>query len=107
MDSSTTNVIRRIIDLDKQANEIIQDARSQAEQIASETKIEIRETRDETLNQVKETNRRNYNIEIEKAKSERQATLDSAETSMSQLKELYEANKYDFADEVIEMLLKQ
>ena len=37
MDYSTTDVISRIIDLDKQATDIIQNAKSQAEQIASNT----------------------------------------------------------------------
>ena len=107
MEVSTTKVIRRIIDLDKQASGIIQNAKSKAEEIASETKTEIRETRNETLNQVKEINRQNYDSEIEKAKSERQATLDNTENDMSQLKELYESNKNDFADKVLQMLLQQ
>ena len=107
MEVSTTKVIRRIIDLDKQASGIIQNAKRKAEEIASETKTEIRETRNETLNQVKEINRQNYDSEIEKAKSERQATLDNTENDMSQLKELYESNKNDFADKVLQMLLQQ
>ncbi|MBR0384712.1 MAG: hypothetical protein IJH61_08525 [Eubacteriaceae bacterium] len=106
MDYSTTDVISRIIDLDKQATDIIQNAKSQAEQIASNTKTEIRKTREQTLNQVKEMNRNNYDIEIEKAKSERKATLDNAENDMRELKALYEVNKNDFADEVLKMLLQ-
>lgn len=104
--SMMNDVVHQIIALDQRAVKIKESSEARAEKIENDTKEEISKSRSHTLDRTKEDCNRNYDVEIKKAKSERDTTIADMHENLNQIRDQYEATKKENAQQVLEKLFK-
>lgn len=103
---SMNSVIRQIVSLDKRAVEIQASAIARAEKISVDTQADLKKRESEILSKAKEDSARNYQIEIEKAQTEKELTIQEMKNNLESARAQYELEKADYARQVLESLLQ-
>lgn len=106
-DADINLVIRQVINLDTKAVRIKRNVVQRAERILERTKNEIKEKEKAELDGAQELAKQNYQLEINKAKEERQRIIDSMEQELLKIRCRYDEQKEEKVLEVLERLFKQ
>ncbi|SDX46968.1 hypothetical protein [Eubacterium barkeri] len=104
---SMNSVIRQIVSLDKRAVEIQASAIARAEKISVDTQADLKKRESEILSKAKEDSAMNYRIEIEKAQTEKELTIQEMKNNLESARAQYELEKADYARQVLESLLQK
>lgn len=104
---SMNSVIRQIVSLDKRAVEIQASAIARAEKISVDTQADLKKRESEILSKAKEDSARNYQIEIEKAQTEKELTIQEMKNNLESARAQYGLEKADYARQVLESLLQK
>lgn len=104
---SMNSVIRQIVSLDKRAVEIQASAIARSEKISVDTQADLKKRESEILSKAKEDSARNYQIEIEKAQTEKELTIQEMKNNLESARAQYELEKADYARQVLESLLQK
>lgn len=105
-DADINKVIRQIIALDTKAVRIKKNVTEKADKILEDTKNDIKEREQAELEHAQASAKINYQIEIAKAKEERQGIIDLMEQEMLKIRSRYDEKKEEKAMEVLEILFK-
>lgn len=106
-DADINLVIRQVIALDTKAVRIKKNVVQRAERILDRTKNEIKEREQSELDAAQALAKQNYQLEINKAKEERQRIIDSTEQELLKVRCRYDEQKEEKVFEVLERLFKQ
>ncbi|MEG2418775.1 hypothetical protein [Eubacterium sp.] len=101
------SVIRQIVSLDKRAVEIQASAIARAEKISVDTQADLKKRESEILSKAKEDSAMNYRIEIVKAQTEKELTIQEMKNNLESARAQYELEKADYARQVLESLLQK
>ncbi|MEG1432868.1 MAG: hypothetical protein RSC63_07915 [Eubacterium sp.] len=104
---SMNSVIRQIVSLDKRAVEIQASAIARAEKISVDTQADLKKRESEILSKAKEDSAMNYRIEIVKAQTEKELTIQEMKNNLESARAQYELEKADYARQVLESLLQK
>ena len=103
-DADINEVIREIISLDKRAIAIKKRVASRAEQMMEQTRNDIKEREKAELDKAQKQAKKIYEIEIEKAKNERLAIINSMDKELLKVRYRYDEKKAEKAIAVLEKL---
>lgn len=103
-DADINLVIRQIIDLDLKAVRIKENVNRRTEAMLEKSKTKIAENEKLVIGEVSEQAELNYQVEIDKAKAERQDIIDSMECALGKVRLRYDEQKEKKAMEVLETL---
>lgn len=106
-DADINLVIRQVINLDTKAVRIKKNVVQRADRILERTKNDIKEKEKAELEGVQNLAKQNYQLEIDKAKEERQKIINSMEQELVKIRCRYDEKKEDKAREVLEILFKK
>lgn len=105
-DVDINKVIREIIDLDTKAINIGKTVKEKTDKLLDQTKNEIKEREKAEIEAVQELTKKNYQLEIAKAKDERLTIIHSMEQELDRVRSGYNEKKDEKAVEVLEILFK-
>ncbi|MBC3889630.1 hypothetical protein GH810_15055 [Acetobacterium paludosum] len=105
-DADINIVIREIINLDKKAIDIKKNVEARAVEILEQTKNNIKEREKVELENAQKLAKKNYEIEIAKAKEDRLAIINSMEKDLLKVRYRYDEKKEEKAIEVLKILFK-
>ena len=103
-DADINEVIREIISLDKRAIGIKKRVASRAEQMMEQTRNDIKEREKAEIDKAQKQAKKIYEIEIEKAKTERLAIINSMDKELLKVRYRYDEKKTEKAIAVLEKL---
>lgn len=105
-DADINKVIREIIELDKKAIRIKTNLSAKADKILENTDIDIRENEAAEIKKIQDQAQTNYESEINKAKDERLAIINSKQQELVEIRQKYDAEKEEKAMEILAELFK-
>lgn len=100
------DVIHQIIELDKRAAEIKNSAVARADKIVSDTKNHLKKEETRVITEAKEQSKQNYDVEIERAKAEKENIVAEMSGSIAAVRKQYEKAKEDSAKKVLDELFR-
>lgn len=100
-DADINKVIREIIELDKKAIRIKKNVSEMTEKILENTKKDLKEKENSEIKKAQGLAQKSYEIEINKAKDERLAIINSKEQEIVKIRQKYDAKKEEKALEVL------
>jgi len=105
-DADINIVIREIINLDKKAIDIKKNVEARAVEILEQAKNNIKEREKVESENAQKLAKKNYEIEMTKAKEERISIINLMEKDLLQVRYRYDEKKEEKAIEVMEILFK-
>lgn len=104
--SLMNDMIHQILDLDKKASEIEENAKQQADRILNQTHDEIEKKRESELKVAQRNGKSTYDTEMEKVNIEKEKILTNNQQQLDILWKAYGQKKEELAKQVLEQMFE-